>query len=194
MTSQKIAYMRVSSKGQSFASQEAELAPYGPFDRVFKERLSGLDQNRPQLKACIEYCRHGDALYVSSAHRLGRSTSHLATSMETLLKKGVAVVFTKQPELSVSSSHDKSNLSIITAIAEFETDLRRERQAEGIAKAQTDGVQFGRPSKLDDDTLEIIREMKNTGNYSMKEIGKRTGIKSLTTIYKGLRLLEAEGV
>jgi len=76
------------------------------------------------------------------ADRLGRSTSHLLKIMEDLKKRGVQVVFTEQPELSTNTPQGKLLLAILAAIAEFETALRAERQAEGIAKAKQKGIRL----------------------------------------------------
>ncbi len=92
------------------------------------------------------------------ADRLGRSTSHLLKIMEDLKEKGVQVVFTEQPELSTNTPQGKLMLAILAAIAEFETALRAERQAEGIAKAKQKGIRFGRKPKLTDAVRAQIRK------------------------------------
>ncbi len=181
----KVAYLSVSTNDQTIDSQADVLEKHGPFDRTFTEKLSGMDQGRPQLKECLRYLRKGDTLYVTRADRLGRSTSHLLRIVEELKRDGVDVVFTEQPELSTNTPQGKLMLGILASIAEFEHALRAERQAEGIAAAQRRGVRFGAPTKLSDDLVSTIKRLRSEG-VGIVDIQKATGLKSRTTVYKAL--------
>jgi len=179
----KVFYARVSSKDQDLDVQHAKAAEIGA-DKVFAEKQSGLDQARPALKECLGYLREGDTLYVMRADRLGRSTSHLLKIMEDLKEKGVEVVFTEQPELSTNTPRGKLMLAILAAIAEFETALRAERQAEGIAKAKQKGIRFGRKPKLTDAVRAQIRKLREDG-MAIGDIRTNTGL-GRSTVYRAL--------
>ena len=179
----KVFYARVSTKDQDLDVQRAKAEEVGA-EKTYEEKISGLDQGRPQLKACLDYLRDGDTLYVMRADRLGRSTSHLLKIMEDLKEKGVQVVFTEQPELSTNTPQGKLMLSILAAIAEFETALRAERQAEGIAKAKQKGIRFGRKPKLTDAVRAQIRKLRQDG-MPIGDIQTNTGL-GRSTVYRAL--------
>ena len=179
---QKIFYARVSSKDQDLAVQEAEAKKVGA-DKVFREKASGVDGDRPALRECLDHVRVGDTLYVMRADRLGRSTLHLLQTIQTLKDKGVEVVFTKQPELSTNTPQGELMLTIMAAIAKFETELRAERQAEGIAKAREKGIKFGRKPKLTDDMKAKVRELRE--QHGIADIVALTGL-SRASVYRAL--------
>lgn len=153
-----IGYIRVST-----ASQNTERQLDGiKLDKVFTEKQSGINKDREQLKAMIDYVREGDTVFVHSIDRLGRSLIDLKEIVEQLKNKGVSVVFHKN---KLEFMADKSNsthelmFNILASFAQFERDMIKERQAEGIEKAKAKGVYKGKPRKVTDkQILEKLRE------------------------------------
>ena len=94
---EKVGYARVSSRDQNLTVQRTKLKNAG-CAKIFAEKRSGLDGERPALKQCLEYLRDGDTLVVTKADRLGRSTGHLLKTIEDLKARNVAVIFIDQPE------------------------------------------------------------------------------------------------
>ena len=92
MTGQKIGYRRVSTVDQNLGRQLDGVQ----VDRVFEDKLSGKDRNRPQLQACLTFCREGDTLVVHSMDRLARNLTDLRQLVEELTKRGVVVQFVKE--------------------------------------------------------------------------------------------------
>ena len=121
-----VGYGRVSSREQNLTVQRTKLKKAG-CTKIFSEKKSGLDGERPALKRCIEYLRDGDVLVVTKADRLGRSTGHLLKTIEDLKARNVAVIFIDQPELNTNSKYGELMLTILAGIAKFETELRKER-------------------------------------------------------------------
>lgn len=129
----RVGYARVSSVGQSLNVQLDKLRDC---DKIFQEKQSGVSYQRPRLKACLEYVRDGDTLVVTRLDRLARSTLHLCQVAEQLDRKQVH----------------------LQVIAQFETEIRAERQMDGIKNAKARGVSFGRKSKL---TPQQCAELRN---------------------------------
>ena len=123
-------YARVSSTGQDLAVQLEKLAGC---DKVFKEKRSGVDTGRPELKRCLEYLREGDTLLVTKIDRLARSTSDLYRIISELAEKGVAFKVVDDPTIDTTSRTGKLVMGILALIAEFENDIRRERQMDGTS-------------------------------------------------------------
>jgi len=130
-----VGYARVSTTGQDLAVQLVKLQA-ARCDKIFKEKRSGVDAGRPDLKRCLEYLREGDTLLVTKIDRLARSTSDLYRIVSLLAEKGVAFKVTDDPSIDTTSRTGKLVMGILALIAEFENDIRRERQMDGIAKAK----------------------------------------------------------
>lgn len=142
-----IGYARVSSTGQNDAAQVELLRTKGA-EKLFVEKASGSRRDgRPKLKEAIEWAREGDELIVTRLDRLARSVTDLHAIVSELRKKGVGVRVTEQ-EFNTTTSNGRLMFNVLASIAEFENDLRRERQAEGIAKAKAEGRYKGRPAKI----------------------------------------------
>jgi len=146
---QAVGYVRVSTADQNTARQTQQLEGLN-LDRVFTEVASGKDTNRPQLKAALAHLREGDVFYIHSMDRLARNLDDLRRTVTELTDRGVAVKFIKEGlEFDKNAnSVSKLLLSIMGAFAEFERNLIRERQREGIAIAKTKGVYKGRKPVL----------------------------------------------
>ena len=167
-----IGYARVSSTGQSLDIQEEALKAAG-CDKVFSEKRSGTTQgNRAALEEAIEYVRDGDVLVVTRLDRLSRSVIDLRNIITRLEAKGAGFSCIQQGAIDTTRSDGKLLLNILGSFAEFETDIRRERQMEGIAKAKDMGKYKGRPASIDTDKVKALR-LEGLG---ATEISKALGI------------------
>jgi DNA invertase Pin-like site-specific DNA recombinase len=157
----RIGYVRVSSVDQNTVRQLDGVQ----VDKVFTDKASGKDTNRPQLKAALDYLRDGDVLVVHSMDRLARNIIDLLHTVETLTKRGVVVEFVKEL-LSFNgddSAMSKLMLTIMGGVAEFERAMIRERQLEGIAKAKQAGKYTGRKSTMTPTQVQAIRDRVAAG-------------------------------
>jgi DNA invertase Pin-like site-specific DNA recombinase len=152
-----VGYGRVSSRGQSLDVQLAKLREAG-CDKVYAEKKSGLDGKRKELARCLDYVREGDVLLVTKLDRLARSTIDLYAILGRLREKGADFRCLDNPELDTTTKHGKLLVGILSLIAEFEVDIKKERQLDGIAMAKERGVKFGRQPTV---TEEDIRQMKS---------------------------------
>ena len=176
-----VGYARVSSLGQDLTVQLQKLSGC---DKVFKEKRSGTDDGRPALKACLEYLREGDTLLVTKLDRLARSTSDLYRIVSELTQRGVEFKVLDDPSIDTGSRTGKLVMGILALIAEFENDIRRERQQDGINKAKAAGVRFGPKPIL---TLPVIEKIKTlrTNGATVPEIMRRAKL-SKASIYRAL--------
>jgi len=176
-----VGYARVSSTGQDLTVQLEKLAGC---DKVFKEKRSGVDAGRPALKACLEYLREGDTLLVTKLDRLARSTPDLYRIISDLAERGVAFKVIDDPSIDTTSRTGKLIMGILALIAEFENDIRRERQQDGINKAKAKGVRFGPKPILTAEVVQKIKELRVEG-LTVPEIIRRTKL-SKASIYRAL--------
>lgn len=156
-----IGYARVSSVGQSLEVQQDKLNEYG-CTKIYREKRSGTTANRPQLKQCLDYVRDGDVLVITKLDRLARSTLDLHKIVEQLNSKNVGFKVLDQ-SIDTTTKEGRLMFSILASIAEFETELRKERQLDGIEKAKENGVHFGRKAKLTDDQIEEMQSKRAKG-------------------------------
>ena len=176
-----VGYARVSSIGQDLGVQLDKLKGC---HKVFKEKRSGVDAGRPELNRCLEYLREGDTLLVSKIDRLARSTSDLYRIVSMLAEKGVSFKVVDDPTIDTSSRTGKLVMGILALIAEFENDIRRERQMDGIAKAHDRGVRFGRKPQLVAEVVEQIKGLRE-GGATVPEIMRQMQL-SKASIYRAL--------
>ena len=176
-----VGYARVSSTGQDLTVQLEKLAGC---DKIFKEKRSGVDTGRPELRRCLEYLREGDTLLVTKIDRLARSTSDLYRIISELAEKGVAFRVVDDPTIDTTSRTGKLVMGILALIAEFENDIRRERQMDGIAKAKERGIHFGRKLELTPQKIAEIKSLRQSG-ITVPEIMHKTNL-SKATVYRAL--------
>jgi DNA invertase Pin-like site-specific DNA recombinase len=176
-----VGYARVSSTGQDLTVQLEKL---GGCDKVFKEKRSGVDAGRPALQACLDYLREGDTLLVTKLDRLARSTPDLYRIISDLAERGVAFKVIDDPSIDTTSRTGKLIMGILALIAEFENDIRRERQQDGINKAKAQGVRFGPKPILTSDVVEKVKQLRTDG-LTVPEIMRRTKL-SKASIYRAL--------
>lgn len=159
---QRIGYTRVSSTDQNNARQLDGVE----LDRVFADRASGKDVKRPQLDAALAYIREGDTLVVHSMDRLARNLDDLRRIVIGLTKRGVSVEFIKEHLTFTGDDSPMANLllSVMGAFAQFERELIKERQREGIALAKAKGnVYRGRVPSLTPEKAALLRDRVAAG-------------------------------
>ena len=145
-----VSYVRVSSTDQSFERQLSILESSGiKVEKFFKEKISGKDTKRPQLNSMLDYVREGDVIYITEFSRLARSTTDLLNLIKVLEEKKVILKSIKE-NLDLSTPQGRLMLTMLGAIAEFEREMIRERQQDGIKSAVKTGITktgkaFGRP-------------------------------------------------
>jgi DNA invertase Pin-like site-specific DNA recombinase len=159
--SKTVGYIRVSSLDQNTERQLDGLK----LDKVFTDKASGKDTKRPQLKAALKYLRDGDKLIVHSLDTLARNLVDLKNIVSELTVRDVTVEFVKERLVFTNEDNAMSNLllSVISAFAEFECSLIRERQREGIALAKKAGVYKGRKPSLTPERVIDLRKRVKAG-------------------------------
>ena len=177
----KVGYARVSSIGQSL---EVQLDKLGDCDKIYQEKKSGTNDKRPQLQQCIDYVREGDTLVVTRLDRLARSTLHLCQIAKTLEEKGVNLLVLDQ-SIDTGSATGRLLFNMLGAIGQFETEIRAERQMDGIKKAKQNGVRFGKKKSLTDVQATELREKRKQG-VLIKELMVEYGI-SKVSVYRYLK-------
>ncbi len=177
-----IGYARVSSVGQSLEVQQDKLKHC---DKLFEEKRSGsgTSDKRPRLVACLEYVREGDTLVITRLDRLARSTLHLCQLAEQLARKGVQLQVLDQ-QINTNDATGRLLFNMLGAISQFETEIRAERQMDGIAKAKAKGVPFGRHKSLTDQQIADMRTKRQQG-MSIRTLMNEYGV-SKATIYRYL--------
>ena len=169
-----IAYLRVSTVDQSLARQDITSA-----DKVFEEKLSGKDRNRPALQQMLEYIREGDFIKVWDISRLARDLMDLQQIVQEINDKGATVTFMTEKLTFGPNAADpnaKLQLQLMGAFAEFERSIKKQRQLEGIAKAKDRGAFKGGTRKINRDR---VRELHAEG-LSTYKIADTMGISRMS--------------
>lgn len=154
MNGQTIAYIRVSTVEQNTDRQEKAISEHYKIDKAFIEKVSGKDTKRPELQAMLEYVRQGDRVVISELSRLARNLKDLLNIMNTLEEKDVKLISLKE-NIDTSTPTGRLMVNMIGAINEFERDIIKERQAEGIAIAKEKGRYKGRKKQIDIEFVEL---------------------------------------
>ena len=175
-----IAYIRVSSTGQSLDVQRQLMDEFG-VDKVFAEKVSGTTQNRPKLQECLQYVREGDTLVITKLDRLARSVSHLHQIVDDLSSRGVGFKVLQQ-NIDTTTKEGRLMFSVLSALAQFENELRKERCEEGRQAAVNRGVRFGAPKKLNDEQVVEMRKKREDG-VMIKDLMKEYGL-SKASVYR----------
>ena len=140
-------YARVSTDGQSLASQDAQLHAAG-CAKVFAEKVSGAKSDRAELAKMLKRLDKGDVLVVTRLDRLARSTRDLLNILDTIGKAGAGFKSLADPIIDTTSPHGKLILAVLAALAEFERSMILARTSDGRARAKAKGVRFGRKPSL----------------------------------------------
>lgn len=178
-----VGYARVSTVGQSLDTQLQALAEC---NKIFKEKVSGAKNDRPQLALLLNFVREGDVVMVTKLDRLARNTRHLLEISEHLQSKRVALRIVNLG-INTSTPTGKLMLTMIGAIATFERELMLERQAEGIELAKLRGVYKGRkPTAMakGDEVLALAEQ-----GLTKVEIARQMGI-SLSSVQRILKTIK----
>jgi DNA invertase Pin-like site-specific DNA recombinase len=158
---QRIGYVRVSSIDQNADRQLEHLHA----DRVFTDHASGRNTGRPQLQALLTYAREGDTIVVHSMDRLARNVDDLRRIVQEQTKRGIHLQFVKENLTFTGDDAPMANLmlSVLGAVAQFERELIRERQREGIALAKQRGAYRGRKKALSLEKADELRRRAAAG-------------------------------
>jgi DNA invertase Pin-like site-specific DNA recombinase len=175
-----VGYARVSSVGQSL---DVQLDKISHCDKIFTEKKSGVAGKREGLLACLEYVREGDTLVVTRLDRLARSTLHLCQIADELQRKQVNLCVLDQ-QINTNDATGRLLFNMLGAIAQFETEIRAERQMDGIVKAKERGVCFGRKKKLTKKQVAELR-YRREGGVLIKTLMKDYNL-SKATVYRYL--------
>jgi DNA invertase Pin-like site-specific DNA recombinase len=154
-----VGYARVSSVGQTL---DVQLGTLKHCDKIFQEKKSGASSKRQRLKTCLEYVREGDTLVVTRLDRLARSTLHLCQIAAELERKRVDLRVLDQ-NINTGDATGRLLFNMLGAIAQFETELRAERQKDGIQKAKERGVKFGKRKKLSPPQIAELQNRRGQG-------------------------------
>ena len=174
----RIGYARTSTTHQNLDAQIVALEAAG-CTMIRKEQKSGAKlEGRGELQTILDFIHQGETLVVTRIDRLARSLRDLQIITDKLKETGAHLMATEQP-VDTSTAAGKAFFDMLGVFAEFETNLRRERQAEGIANAKAKGLYKGRPAKIDQQ--EIKRRLK-TGERPT-DVARDLGV-SRTTVYK----------
>ena len=187
MQGQRIGYVRVSSFDQN-PERQLEQVEVG---KVFTDKASGKDTQRPELDALLAFVREGDTVVVHSMDRLARNLDDLRRLVQKLTRRGVRIEFVKECLTFTGEDSPMANLmlSVMGAFAEFERALIRERQREGIALAKQRGAYRGRKKALSPERAAELLQRVKAGEQKAK-LAREFGI-SRETLYQYLREIGA---
>lgn len=185
----KIGYIRVSTEKQETARQQEIMNNY-QVDRIFSEKLSGANTDRPQLKAMLDYVREGDTLYIESISRLGRSTKDLLNIIDTLTTKGVTLISHKE-SIDTDTPTGKFMLTVFAALSQLEREQLKLRQREGIEIAKAQGKYTGRkPIEIDWTRFGQLYGEWKSKNITGRDFMRRMDL-SVNTFYRRLHEYES---
>jgi DNA invertase Pin-like site-specific DNA recombinase len=184
----KVAYIRVSTKDQNTARQD-EVFKEMEITKIFSEKISGKNANRPELKLMLDYVREGDVLFVESFSRLGRSTRDLIEIVDQLNKKSVQLVSLKE-KIDTTTPAGKLMFHIFASLSEFEREVLKQRQKEGIELAKKAGKYKGRkPIPINFEKFKNVYEEWKSGKIKAVEAMKKINLQK-STFYRIVKKYE----
>ena len=189
----RIGYVRVSSLDQNPDRQIEDLKAQ-QVEKIFMDKISGKNTERPELQNMLSFIREGDVLLVHSLDRLARNLGGLLTMVEELTNRGISIHFISE-KLDFEAGKDASPmskllLSMVGAFAEFERSMIKRRQMEGIALAKERGAYTGRQRTVSDETLQKVKEMVEQG-IPLAKAAEKNHI-SRSTVYRYLKIQAKE--
>ena len=176
-----IGYARVSTNDQNPELQLDALKQAG-CEKIFTEKASGAQRDRPELQAALDYMRSGDTLVVWKLDRLARSLRQLVETVEDLEGQGIGFKSLTET-IDTTTSGGKLIFHIFAALAEFERSIIRERTQAGLASARARGRIGGRPPALSDKDVTAAKTMLSNPDISVEEVAQHLGI-SPSTLYR----------
>ncbi len=178
-----VGYARVSTQDQNLDLQIDALKAAG-CEKIFIEKASGAQRDRPELQAAIEYARHGDTLVVWKLDRLARSIKQLIETIEGL--GGRSIGFRSLTEaIDTTTAGGRLIFHIFGALAEFERAIIKERTRAGLDSAKARGRIGGRPLKLSDEDIKVAKALLADESITALEAAKRLSV-SIATLYRYL--------
>ena len=183
-------YVRVSTKEQNDDRQRIAMEPYA-VDRIYCDKQSGKDFDRPQYRRMLRLLRPEDTLIVKSIDRLGRNYAEILEQWRVITKeKGAYIVVIDMPLLDTRRQSDLIGtlisdmvLQLLSYVAQTEREFIRQRQAEGIAAARQRGVKFGRPKLVRTPEFEALKALYRAGGGSSREAARRLDISHTAFLY-----------
>lgn len=180
-----IGYARVSTKEQNL-DRQIDLLTENHCEKIFEEKVSGKDKERPELEKLLEFVRPGDTLIVTELTRLSRSQKDLTHLVDKLDKLEINLKSLKEVWVDTTTAHGKLVFTIFTGLVEFERDLMRERIIDGVKAARKRGIKGGR-KPVDADAINTALKLYDSMEYTLPQIAKMTKI-SIPTIYRYQRV------
>ncbi len=188
----KIGYARVSTGLQNLDLQQDSLKNYG-CEKIFTDKVSGTKSNRPGLESAIEFARSGDVVVVWRLDRLGRNMEDLISIVNALNNRGISFHSIQENiTMDKSSSTGQLLFHLFAAFAEFERNLILERSAAGRVAARARGRLGGRPEKLNDSDIKLLKTLVENGT-PIKTIAEKWNV-SRTTVYRYLDKIENKDI
>lgn len=177
----KIGYARVSTQEQDLALQLDALTKEG-CEKIFQEKASGAQRDRPELKAALSYMRKGDTLVIWKIDRLARSMKQLIETIESFQDQGIGLKSLQDP-IDTSSPSGKLVFHIFAALAEFERGVIRERTTAGLRAARERGRVGGRPPSLSIKDIQVAKAMLKDPNITVAAVATRLNV-AASTLYR----------
>jgi DNA invertase Pin-like site-specific DNA recombinase len=179
----RVGYTRVSTVAQTLDQQNTALAAAG-VTKTFSDTMSGAKDNRPGLRALMEYVRDGDTVVVWKLDRLGRNTLHILETVKALTDRGVRLISTTDG-IDSSTAAGRMVIGVLASMAEFERELVKERTALKRQASRAKGTRFGRPAKVADSAHIATAIRMKTDGHTARDIAKFLGV-SRATLYRYL--------
>lgn len=175
----KIGYARVSTEEQNLARQ-LEFLETANCEKIFQEKISGANKERPQLKEMLEFAREGDTIYCLEISRLGRNLKDLIQIIDDIMEKGIKIVLGDLGLIEKGNITQRIILQVMGCFAEFQREYIKKTQAEGIRKAKELGI-YSKPkqSKLKRISVEEVAEKLKKGYYKV-DIAADLGITTMS--------------
>ena len=186
-----VGYVRISTRDQNTARQDVLMEQLG-VDKVYTDRVSGKNTDRPELQRMMDFVREGDVVIVESFSRFARNTRDLLFLTDSLKAKGVRFVSRKE-SIDTSTPAGEFMLTVFAALAQLERETTLERQAEGIAVAKAEGRMTGRPRKADD-VFEAVYLKVKAGRKSASQGARELGIARSTWYRKAKEYEEGQEI
>ncbi|EDR6252696.1 recombinase family protein [Providencia rettgeri] len=184
-----LGYARVSTDDQDLTNQRAELQAAG-CTKLFSEKFTGTQRNRPELARLLDHLRPGDVVTVTRLDRLARSTRDLLDIAEQLQTKGAGLRSLAEPWADTTTPAGRMVLTVFAGIAEFERSLIIDRTRQGREAAKARGVKFGPRPTLTETQITHARELIDQEGYSVREVAAILGVHR-STLYRAIERSES---
>lgn len=179
----KIGYIRTSKKDQNPEIQRRDLVAFG-CEKIFEEQISSRKEDRPELRAAMDYCREGDELVVWKLDRFGRSLRELIDLVNELRERGVEFVSLRE-SIDTMTPGGKRVFHVFRAVVEFERDLILERTMAGLEAARARGRKRGRKPAMDEKKVALASKLMLDREKPISEVCEAVGV-SRATLYRYL--------